>query len=147
MKTKFLKIGLIALAFTFVFTGSSWATNKHRERKPKKTYHKRTYHGDHVKKRYNDARHWRHGGGHRRHYYKKRHHRYYHPFLEYRRHHEHRYYRPYHYRYRHHHYRKYHHYRRHHRRIDHHHSNNGAFIIGSVFEPGWGFTFATKRQY
>jgi hypothetical protein len=64
MKTKLPKIGLIALAFTFVIAGSSWATNKHQERKHKKSYHKRIYHGDHVKKRYNKAGHWRHGGGH-----------------------------------------------------------------------------------
>ena len=143
MKTKLLKIGLIALAFMFVIAGSSWATNKQQERKHKKQHHKRTYQGDHVKKRFNGAGHWQHGAGQWRHgaghYYKKRDYRYYHPFLDYRRHHEHRYLRPHPYRYRH------RHYRRHHRRLDHHQSNNGAFSIVSVFEPGWGFTFATKQ--
>ena len=140
MKTRLLKIGLIALAFTFVITGSSWATSKHKERKHEKRYSKQIYHVDQVKKRFN-------ADGHRRYHYKNRHYPYYNPFFEYRRHHEYRYYRPHHYRYRQHPYQNYHHYRRHHRRFDQHHSDNGALIIGSVFQPGWDFTFATKRPY
>ena len=134
MKTKLMKIGMIAIVCTFVFSGPSWAKNNHQHSKHNENHHKRVYGDDHVKKRYNGAEHWRHQ-------FRKGHHRYYRPFNEYRPYRRYYHYRPYHHQYRHHHYRK------HHRRFDRHHSNNDVLIIGSVFEPGWGFTFATKGQY
>jgi hypothetical protein len=135
MNTKLMKIGMIAAALIFILVGPSWAKNNQQQYKHKKHHNKQVYQDDHVKKGHSGGKHWRNR-------YQKGHYRYNRPGYWYRRHPRYHRYQPYpHRRY------HQHHYRKHYRRFDHHHSQNDLVIIGSVYEPGWGFTFATKGQY
>jgi len=142
MKSKLLKISMLTAVLIFVFTGASWADSR------KNRHHYNVQNKHYKAAKYRNPAHYNHGWNkHHRRHYRKNHNRHQQVHRA-RRHaykHRHNYHGPvprphrYHHKpvYKHHHYRHY----------EHDHSYNEFSIGVLIFEPGFGFSIATKRRW